>query len=111
MPSFIQEMEKFVLVSNSFVLTTCIFLGRCSQCELTSNCGLSEHSSWKQDSRFRSDTNRYCGNGAETLSLSEAGRTEAPSGVRNQKLTLNPSVVRMDKALGTSKAMFCFFTM
>lgn len=32
---------------------------QCSQSQLTSNCGLSEHSSWKQDSRFRSDTNRY----------------------------------------------------
>ena len=28
-----------------------------------------------------------------------------------EKLTLSPSVVRIDKALGTSKAVFCFFTM
>lgn len=31
--------------------------------------------------------------------------------LRGEKLTLSPSVVRIDKALGTSRAVFCFFTM
>ena len=30
---------------------------------------------------------------------------------KGEKPTFSPSVVRMDKALGTSKAVFCFFTM
>lgn len=29
----------------------------------------------------------------------------------SQRLTFSPSVVRTDKALGTSKAVFCFFTL
>lgn len=29
----------------------------------------------------------------------------------NAKLTLSPFEVRTDKALGTSRAVFCFFTM
>lgn len=53
--------------------------GRCSQCELTSNCGLSEYSSWKQDSRFRSDTNRYWKkrSGKGQPEWSDAERTES----------------------------------
>lgn len=47
---------------------------------------------------------------SEEISHKRATRSGQPL-LGNAKLTLSPLEVRRDKALGTSSAVFCFFTM